>query len=211
MARSSKYNQKYRKNASRGHKLVGDLLKEITATRHMKIYQEYPVRDINPHYPRYAHKVDWVIKDIKLAIEFHGQQHSKPVRFGGISEQEAKNRLLLQRRRDHKVQDAITDAGWSTLVIYEDEILDGEILTQKILAAVSKQESRTYEYKPKPKTKPRNPRLDKEYYEQLKERARVARRRYYRKIKALKAARDREADEDKQHQQGSSPSSDEEV
>jgi len=45
-------------------------------------------------------EIDIFVPDLKLAIEYDGQQHFKPVRFGGISEKEAKQKLKKQKRLD---------------------------------------------------------------------------------------------------------------
>ena len=40
------------------------------------------------------------VPKFKLAIEYHGEQHYKPVNFGGISNKRAKENLLNSHNRD---------------------------------------------------------------------------------------------------------------
>lgn len=45
-------------------------------------------------------EIDIYLPELKLAIEFDGKQHFEPVCFGGISVDEAKERLKIQKKRD---------------------------------------------------------------------------------------------------------------
>lgn len=45
-------------------------------------------------------EIDIYIPDLKLAIEYDGEQHFKPVRFGGISEERAKEMFKDTKERD---------------------------------------------------------------------------------------------------------------
>ena len=76
---------KYRKNASELHRAIGNILlsKEGPFSLY-KIHQEYPVHKINPNFKSKRHKFDWVILDLSVVIEGHGQQHS-PHRATGVA------------------------------------------------------------------------------------------------------------------------------
>jgi hypothetical protein len=45
-------------------------------------------------------ELDVWVPDLKLAVEYDGEQHFKPVRFGGMSKDRAKANLISQRQRD---------------------------------------------------------------------------------------------------------------
>jgi len=72
---------------------------------------------VNSEYDDGRHAFDWVILDLFLVIECHGEQHYKPVTFGGISQEEANERLISQRYRDEIKAQAAIDAGFTYIVI----------------------------------------------------------------------------------------------
>lgn len=115
--KTSRFQEVYRENASKLHKVVGDTLKNGNIFSGYNIYQEYPVDKIYPDYPVSTHHFDWAIPDLFLVIECHGEQHYNPVRFGGISEEEATSNFLHQRHRDNMKMDAAIKAGYTYLVI----------------------------------------------------------------------------------------------
>lgn len=45
-------------------------------------------------------QIDIFVKEIKLAIEYNGAQHYKPITFGGISEERARENLQISKKRD---------------------------------------------------------------------------------------------------------------
>lgn len=115
--KESRFQEAYRSNASKLHITVGDCLRDSSIFSGYNIYQEYPVNKINSDYPCAAHKFDWVIPDLFLVIECHGEQHYRGVRFGGISEEEATSNFLHQRHRDNMKMNAAVSAGWTYLTI----------------------------------------------------------------------------------------------
>lgn len=119
--KTSRFQEAYRENASKLHIAVGEALKNGSVFSGFNIYQEYPVDKINPDYPVSTHHYDWAIPDLFLVIECHGEQHYNPVRFGGISEEEATSNFLHQRHRDNMKMDAAIKAGYTYLAIpYSD-------------------------------------------------------------------------------------------
>ena len=121
--KTNRLNYFYRKSASKLHKAVGDCLRS-SSLKGFKIYQEYPVNKINRNYSSGREKFDWVILDLKLIIECHGEQHYRPVTFGGITGSEATANFEAQKRRDQEKQHAAHEQGFSYIIVpYTDEKL----------------------------------------------------------------------------------------
>lgn len=137
MSKQSRYQESYRQNASKNHTAIGNLLRTSQIFSHYKLYQEYPVKVINPSFKSGRERFDWVILDLKVIIECHGQQHKMPVRFGGISQEEAEENFKWQKHRDHAKQQAAIAAGYTYVIIWYDEEVTEEILLDKIEAAQS--------------------------------------------------------------------------
>lgn len=136
--KSRKYQSAYRNNSSKLHKKVGEILKTSDLFRHYKVYQEYPVTDINPSFNNSRCKFDWVILDIKVVIEVHGAQHYVVSSFGADPE-EAVNRFQRQKIRDAQKQLAAEEAGWGYVEVSYKEIknLTPDNLWEKIKLALS--------------------------------------------------------------------------
>lgn len=49
-------------------------------------------------------RVDFYLPDIKTIIEYNGEQHYKPVRFGGISQERAEINFIKQQERDQHLE-----------------------------------------------------------------------------------------------------------
>lgn len=124
MAKSSRFQYKYRKSASKLHKAVGDTIRTHQLLKHYTSYQEYSVSRINSDYHTNSHKFDWVIIELKVVIEVHGQQHYMPVCFGGISKEEATKRYHDQVERDLEKKAAAEEAGWTYIAVRYDDTLD---------------------------------------------------------------------------------------
>lgn len=122
-----KYN--YRESASKLHKLVGEVLRTHRNLRGFRHLQEYPVPHTNLH-------IDWYIIDTKLAIEIHGEQHFMPVRFGGITKEEAEVKFAEQQRRDIKKKNLCLGLGWKFLEFAYNEPLDEKYIGDKIISAI---------------------------------------------------------------------------
>lgn len=197
MAKSSRLNQEYRKNASKLHKRVGNMLRESPIFSNYRIYQEYPVNRISPYFDSGREKFDWIIMDLMVVIECHGQQHYYPVRFGGISPAEAEVKFQQQIRRDTAKEEAACKAGWTYVVFKYDEkdisvgSLMAKIATQGDLAKdrnISGQDRNVVSQQVKQKRKPN--RNEAHHQEQLK-RAREYRKQQYRKQKEQQDAANR--------------------
>ena len=125
------------KNASKLHKRVGELLtSEDSPYRFYEIRQEYRVSDVNPTYKSNREKFDWVILNLKVVIEIHGEQHHKAVTFGGISPEEAPDNFKRRIELDQQKQEAAQKAGWGYVVVsYKEKNISIDELIDKIIEA----------------------------------------------------------------------------
>lgn len=117
--KKTKLPQQLAKNASKLHKHIGKLLVEIFPN--YQVRQEYPVNKVNESFPSGREKFDWVVLDLKIVIEVHGQQHYKPTCFGGITKDRAKINFRQRLEADWKKQEAAEKAGWTYLIVRFDE------------------------------------------------------------------------------------------
>lgn len=125
------------KNASKLHKHVGKTLQSIEALKNFEIRQEYSVKKINPDFSSGREKFDWVVLGAKIAVECHGEHHYKPIRYGGISTEEAKRKLVEQRERDEDKRSAAEEMGWTYVVVsHEETDIDEAGLAEKIRIAI---------------------------------------------------------------------------
>lgn len=115
--KTSRFRFDYRENCSKLHKAVGDCIRSSEKLGSYRTYQEYPVVRVNPSYYKSSHHFDWVILDLKLVIECHGEQHYKPVSFGNMSKDAACIAFSSQKHRDRQKEWAATDAGWTYIAI----------------------------------------------------------------------------------------------
>lgn len=118
----SKFKEGYRESASSYHKKIGDVLRSSKLFNGYRIHQEWPVSDIDSTYVTNAHHFDWVILDLKLVIEVHGEQHYQPCTFGGISMYQAISNHLSQKHRDNMKMNAAIRAGYTYLAIPFSEV-----------------------------------------------------------------------------------------
>ena len=197
MAKQSRLNKKYRKNASKLHKAVGDMLRASPVFSNYRIYQEYPVNRISPYFDSGREKFDWVILDLMVVIEVMGQQHYYPVRFGGISHEEAKVKFQQQIRRDTAKKEAAQKAGFIYVEFkYDEKDISVSSLMAKISAEGNLEENRGVHGQDRNvvsqqvKQKRKSNRNEKYHQEQLK-RAREHRRQQYRKQKEQRDAANR--------------------
>jgi hypothetical protein len=52
----------------------------------------------------YRYRVDFFIPSKKIVIEYNGEQHYKPIRFGGMSLKEANKKFEVQKNRDEIIK-----------------------------------------------------------------------------------------------------------
>jgi hypothetical protein len=73
------------------------------------------LQDFNIEYPNFI--LDFYISDCKCIIEYNGPQHYKPVRFNGISYEQAKINLHKQQKRDQELYDICKNNDYNLIVI----------------------------------------------------------------------------------------------
>ncbi len=165
--KNSRLQFEYRENASSGHKKIGDLLR--SAYPFNKVYQEYPVSRINPDCKNTKYHFDWVILDLCIVIEVHGQAHYFPVQFGGISEDQASEAYMDTVFRDKQKEAFARQAGYSYVVIPYTELKD--ISQEKLISFIrSACTTEPLLSKPVNQTKKLAKQRRKEQYRQQKER-----------------------------------------
>ena len=197
----------YRSNASKLHRAVGDCLRDSEIFASHKIYQEYPVTKINSFYPGCLEHYDWVILDLHVVIECHGQQHYKPVDFSGSDPAEAELNFKSQQKRDISKEEAAIDAGFIYIVVPYTDVK--KISETYLLELVRESEKNSGERKPVLRRSPRNPtgpvwkeqyRKQKEWLEESgiarerKERAREQRKEQYQRAKEYRKQKQAEQD-----------------
>ena len=141
--KNSRFKFEYRKNASKLHRCVGDILRDSPTFGHHEIYQEYPVNRINEDYPHGSHHFDWAIPKLNVVIECHGMQHYKVVRFGGTTE-DAISAFKDTQRRDKMKKEAAQAAGFTYIEI--PYYLEKELSEAKILEILAKAKQETEDY-----------------------------------------------------------------
>jgi len=188
--RQDRFKYDYRQTSSRLHKKVGDTLRSPDGYfANRKIYQEYPVNKINPTYPNAAHKFDWVVLDLFLVIECHGQQHYATVGFGGVDKEEQETKLHLQKRRDLVKQQAAEDAGFTYVVV---PFWDYNKINQDYLLALYDDQKNAA------RLRKSLPRRKNSYQVELEERSRAYRKSQYQKQKEYLKQRRRSRNGSKQ-------------
>lgn len=141
--KSRRFKYEYRKNASKLHRKVGDILRESITWGHYEIYQEYPVNRVNTKYANGAHKFDWVIPKLKIVIECHGKQHYEVQTFGAEIE-DAISAFNDQQYRDKAKKEAALQAGWIYIEI--PYTLENKITEHKLLQMFWEAEKESEEY-----------------------------------------------------------------
>jgi hypothetical protein len=175
-----------RTNASKLHMQMGELLATSSLLANRRYYQEYPVNRICPYFDSGRERFDWVIMDWQVVIEMHGQQHYEPVRFGGVSQEEAELLFKLRVKKDEDKQLAAESVGWKYIVFRYDENVTVQSLLDKIQNYKPLRQQAFEEQEPI--RKPQKPRMTDEQ----KRRAREYRKQQYRRAKAWKQQNQRQ-------------------
>jgi hypothetical protein len=83
-------------------------------------------------------QIDIFVPSVKLAIEYDGAQHFRPVRFGGISIELARENFKKQKRsdklKDKKIKDHPEDVAFFIRIRY-DEHLDETSIRDRLVEA----------------------------------------------------------------------------
>ena len=69
-------------------------------------------------------RFDFYVSEFKTFIEFNGKQHYEPVRFGGISAEDAKSNFEKQIRNDNIKKEFCERNGYNLLIIKFNEFLN---------------------------------------------------------------------------------------
>ena len=69
-------------NKSQFHENLRTVLCSERPFSNFACYQEVNVKDLFSEYEYHDHHYDWYIKELKLIIELHGDQHYRPTSFG---------------------------------------------------------------------------------------------------------------------------------
>lgn len=124
--KSSRFQFEYRATASKRHRQVGEIFRSHPYFINYISYQEYPVNKVDPNYLSGREHFDWVVPQLKLVCEVHGEQHYGPTCFGGISQQEAVDAFNALRIRDRAKENAAVSAGWTYISISPDIVITAE-------------------------------------------------------------------------------------
>lgn len=169
----------YRDNASKLHRLVGDTLQNSAIFGGYEIVQEYSASLVHPRLSPRLH-FDWAIPRLRLVIECHGEQHYRPVNFGGRDYEMAVESHNETKRRDRIKREGALYAGWAYIEVPYNAKVTEDFLYEKWLLA--KQEAESYnEVVDKPVLKERS-----EFEKRRLELARQARKERYQRAKEWK-------------------------
>lgn len=101
----------------------------------LRIQQEVSVRDIWPAYVNGRDKFDYYLPQINLVVELHGEQHYKPVNFGGVSDNAATQNYIRRVKVDERKAIAAKKAGLTYISFRYDDDITKELLFSKIKEA----------------------------------------------------------------------------
>ena len=120
--KSKRFQYKYRANASKLHKLVGNYLRQTYPG--FDWYQEYPVKYINSSWSDYRAKYDWCCPSLRVIVEAHGAQHTKKVQWHGriVADENTKSKSLEEiQAQDQLKKEAAEEAGYLYAVVHYNE------------------------------------------------------------------------------------------
>lgn len=132
--KNSRFKQSYRKTASHLHQAVGEVLRAPPFSGY-KTYQEYPTWRINRECSNKRLHFDWVVLDLKLIIECHGEFHYQPVKMTyKTSDREALLAFQDLQQRDLLKKEYAFQAGYSYVVVphWDISLVSATYLLDKI-------------------------------------------------------------------------------
>lgn len=203
--KTSRFRFKYRKNASKLHKAVGEILRNNKSLGIQETYQEYPVSRVNKTYRNNRHHFDWVIPHIHLVIECHGEQHYRPVAFDGNAEKAISDFRSL-KARDAKKKEAALSANFNYVEVSysllkkldEDKLMELIEVGQEQLDRYNEEQEKSDDnrtlqladkFKEEQKSKAKEARkhyLSSDRHKDELQKAREYRKKQYRRLKELK-------------------------
>lgn len=135
------------KNASKLHRHIGDLLTDSQFANY-ELRQEYNVSKVNHDYSSNREKFDWAIIGLNVVIEIHGEQHYRPVCFGGMTQDEAERNFRRRQELDEEKKLAAEEACWGYVVVkYTEKDITLDELTLRIRQAIESSKEGVYEQK----------------------------------------------------------------
>jgi len=146
LARNSRF-KKYRKNSSKGHVSLGEILKELFP--HHKLYQEYPldkileigyrIQQIPQIYQNKfllkrsrKYRADWVVLDLNLVFEYQGEHHFKAIDYVNDPDKALSN-LETRKNLDFIKRSIVRESGFDLIEINYNEKLTTSLIQEKIL------------------------------------------------------------------------------
>jgi hypothetical protein len=86
-------------------------------------------------------EIDIWVPELKLAIEYDGEQHFRPVRFGGMSEEDANDNFIKQRERDstkdNLIKQNMQEVAYFIRFRYDEELSKEYVMNKLIELGVS--------------------------------------------------------------------------
>lgn len=114
-------------NSSKGEISISNYLNKVIGIENY--FREYKIKNAIVS----KMKFDFFIPSLKLIIEYDGIAHFKPIRFGGVSEEEAKENLKSQKKRDRIKNKFCKKENYNLLRISYLEFSDIESILEKTL------------------------------------------------------------------------------
>jgi hypothetical protein len=156
-----------------------------------QILQEYPVNKVNPEYPSGREHFDWVVLTLKIVIEVMGEQHVRPVCFGGVTIEAATEAFHAQVARDKAKAEAAIAAGWTYITIPHNVDLTLDYIMEQYYTHLNPLPASKIEKKLLVDWAAKYAKAKERYqnssrYQSDKERAKLSRQVRYRKMKELK-------------------------
>lgn len=184
--KNSRFQFEYKKNASKLHKAVGEVLRNSDVFNGHETYQEYPVNKVNTDYAFGSHHFDWVIPKLRLVIECHGKQHYQAVTFGGVDVEKAIENFKEGQKRDQLKKEAALAADYLYVVVpyTKEKTVDSDFIYEQMKLAeeelaqyneIKAQEKAQLEEEAK---KDELDTVAEQFAEKQKEQAKTARQRY---------------------------------
>jgi len=169
---------KFQKNVSNLHKTVAEMISTCPVFTGQAMRQEVPVSELFPDYNNNRDKYDIVLPNLQVVIEVHGQQHEKPVAFGG-DQVAAIFRFQEGKKKDSDKEEIAILSGWTYMCFWYHEIKD--LTSEKIVDLYKKN------LNPNPvKAKPVKQSSFQKPTEDQKQQIRDRRKELYRKLKEKK-------------------------
>lgn len=162
----------FAQNASKRHKMVGEVLAQ-GYFKNYRTFQEVPIADINANYQNRQVKADWYIPDLHVVIEVHGEQHYKPIDFGGEGLHKAKLRFVRGQHLDVEKVMALAEVGISVVEIAPDDPINEDVLIQLISDTLKKTTAQSTSCFKRPRNK----------QDKANKQNRLRRKQYYREMK----------------------------